>query len=467
MKLTDLMAGLPPVRTIPAARARIARQLTDTRTHVIVVDDDPTGTQTVHDVRVYMDWSVATLRGALTSGDPASFISANTRALPAHQVTRLAEEIGQNVRKAAAIENARIVVASRSDSTLRGHYPCEVESLARGLAQAFDGVVLAPALFEAGRYTVNNVHWVDQGESVVPAAETEFARDPTFGYANSDLRLWVEEKTAGRVRAAEVRCLSLDTIRLGGPDAVEEELVEVAGGQPVIVNSVCYEDHEALVLGLVAAEMRGKSFIYRCAAPFVKVRAGIEDRPHLTAEEIGASDAPGLIVVGSHVAATSRQVASLMRAGLAAHIELNVDMVLDDKTRDHETERVVSWIGAQMTAGKSTVVYTSRTTRASDDVQFLAFGEQIMSALCRVVGAVSARPGFVLAKGGITSVEVARAGLGVKGAVVLGQIRDGVAVWRLGDEARWPGVPYVVFPGNVGDDNALRDTVAVLMGRGA
>ena len=467
MKLTELMAGLPPVRVISDARAQIAGQLAGTRTHLVVVDDDPTGTQTVHGVRVYMDWSVETLREALTLGKPASFISANTRALQAHDARRLAEEIGRNVREAATLENVRIVVASRSDSTLRGHYPCEVESLAEGLGETFDGVILAPAFFEAGRYTINNVHWVDQGDSVVQAAETEFAKDPAFGYANSDLRLWVEEKTAGSVKSGDVHCVHLDTIRLGGPDAVAEQLLQVTDGQPVVVNSTCYDDHEAFILGLVAAEQQGKRFIYRCAAPFVKVRAGIQNRPHLTAEELGSADAPGLIVVGSYVGKTSRQLESLMRAGMAACMELSVDAVLEAEAREREIERAANWIDGQMAVGTSAVVYTSRTARTSDHVHFLESGEQIMSALCRVVRAVSTRPGFVIAKGGITSVELARTGLGVRSAAVLGQVRDGVPVWRLGDKTRWPGMPYVVFPGNVGDDNALRDTMAVLRGSGS
>lgn len=463
MKLSELLADLPPVRTVAGARERIARQLAESRTHVVVIDDDPTGTQTVHGVRVYMDWSVDTLRQALTSGKLASFISANTRALRAEAVTALATEIGRNVREAAAKENMRVVVASRSDSTLRGHFPCEVNCLSRGMDVEFDGVIIAPAFFEAGRYTINNVHWVDQGDSVVPASETEFAKDPTFGYVNSNMRLWVQEKTEGSVAASEVHCISLDTIRLGGPSAVADELMDVTAGRPVVVNAACYDDHEVFMLGLITAEERGKRFIYRCAAPFVKVRAGIVNRPHLTAREMGVTDSPGLIVVGSYVGKTSRQLDSLIESGLAAGVELDVDAVMDEATRDGEISRVASWIDARMAEAKCAAMYTSRTARSSDDKHFLELGERIMSAVCGVVSAVTIRPGFVLAKGGITSMEVARAGLGVTGAAVLGQIRDGVPVWTLGSEARWPGVPYIVFPGNVGDDNALRDTVAILM----
>ena len=68
----------------------------------------------------------------------------------------------------------------------------------------------------------------------------------------------------------------------------------------------------------------------------------------------------------------------------------------------------------------------------------------------------------MIAKGGITSSDVATRGLGVKRALVRGQLLPGVPVWRLGAEARFPGIDYVVFPGNVGSDTALADAVQQL-----
>ena len=464
MNLAELTQNLPPARTVAEARAEIAKQLTESRTQLVVVDDDPTGTQTVHGVRVYMDWSHETLRQALTSGNTASFISANTRALKSDEVRELARTIGQHVREAARMENMNVVVASRSDSTLRGHFPCEVDSLLEGLEWDCDGIILAPGFFEAGRYTIDDVQWVASGDEVVPASETEFAKDPTFGYKNSSLPRWVEEKTQGAVRADQVRSIPLETTRTLGPEAVAAELMKASDKQPVVVNAACYEDLEVFMLGLLAAEARGKRFIYRCAAPFVKVRAGIQTRALLTSDEIGSADGPGLIVVGSYVGKTSRQLDSLIGAGLATGVELRAELLMDESRREPEIQRVAQWIDERMAARESVAVYTSRATVSSNDTHFLDIGSVIMSSLCRVVSSLSRRPGFLIAKGGITSMEVARLGLGIKGAAVLGQILDGVPVWRLGKEAKWTGIPYVVFPGNVGDDDALRDTVRALRG---
>ena len=464
MKLSDLLAGLPPVRIIPGARAQIAKQLLDTRTRLAVVDDDPTGSQTVHGVRVYLDWSRDTLRRALASDYLASFFSVNTRALPEREVEELAFALGHDLEEVARSEGMSLLVASRSDSTLRGHFPVEVDALVAGLGWRCDGVIIAPAFFEAGRYTVGDVHYVDQGDRVVPANETEFARDPTFAYQNANLKLWVEEKTGGRFKAEDVRSISLETIRTGGPEAVTAELMHASDGRPVIVNAARYEDLEVFVLGLLAAESKGNRFIYRCAAPFVKVRGGIEDRPLLTAEEIGAPGGAGLIVAGSYVGKTSRQLENLLETGLATGIEIRVEALLREAEREAEIARVSKWASDHMAAGRSTAIYTSRAVLSTEKVDFLEAGKRIMAGLCEAVGRITARPAFLVAKGGITSMEIARVALGIKGALVLGQIRDGVPVWKLGEESKWPGMPYIVFPGNVGDDDALREAVSILSG---
>ena len=47
----------------------------------------------------------------------------------------------------------------------------------------------------------------------------------------------------------------------------------------------------------------------------------------------------------------------------------------------------------------------------------------------------------------------------MKRARVLGQLLPGVPVWELGDETKFPGLPYIVFPGNVGGPTALVEAV--------
>jgi uncharacterized protein YgbK (DUF1537 family) len=235
------------------------------------------------------------------------------------------------------------------------------------------------------------------------------------------------------------------------------------GGVPIVLNAACYEDIETAVLAVTEAEKQGKRFAYRCAACFVKVRGGFQDRPLLTAEELGISEGPGLVVVGSYVGKTSRQLDSLLRSGRAEALELQVDRLAEGEGPGRrEVSRVADLADTALRAGKSAAVYTSRTVRAAEGKEFLDFGNRVMMSLCDVVKTVRTRPAFVVAKGGITSIEIARTGLGVKEAYVPGQIAKGVPLWELGPETKWPGISYVVFPGNVGDDETLKNVVEAL-----
>ncbi len=464
MDLSDLLKDQPPVRQIPDARRQIREALVSSGRHLVVIDDDPTGMQAVQDVPVYMDWSVATLSRALASDSPVSFVSVNSRSLNPADAGKLAWEVGRNLRQAVDLGQGRILLASRSDSTLRGHFPYEVDALVDGYGLKPDGVIFTPALLEAGRYTIGDIHWAEQGGQVVPVGETEFARDPMFSFKNSNLKLWVEEKTKEAVKAAEVVSVSLRHLREGGPDVVADILMSAAHGRPVIANAAAYADLDILALAVQAAEERGKIFVYRCSASFIKARGGFPDRALLTHHEMVPGRGPGLILVGSYVEKTTRQLQHLAGTGLAVSVELPVDVVLRPETRPQQIARVADAVDRQLAAGETVVLYTSRQLRTQPGEDFALTGKSIISALCEIIALLTVQPAYMVAKGGITSIEIARVGLQVKEAFALGQILPGVPVWRLGLGSRWPGLTYVVFPGNVGDEAALSRAVKTLQG---
>jgi uncharacterized protein YgbK (DUF1537 family) len=462
------------------AAIRVSRRV------VVALDDDPTGVQTVFDTPVLTVWDVESLaeelRLAAAPNDaerfrPLVFILTNSRSLPAAEAATLNREIVRNLRRAldrvnaALPQDARIdaVVASRSDSTLRGHFPAETEAIAAELGE-IDGTLIIPAFFEGGRVTIDDVHYVREGETLVPAAETEFARDATFGYRHSNLREWVEEKTDGRVPASEVAALSLTMIRDGGPEAVRDLLLTVHAGQPVVVNAEHYDDLDVVVLGVLAAEVAGKRFVYRTAASFVRARAGLPARSLLGRTDLLGPDAPplvpGLVVVGSHVRRSSEQLTRLLELPGVVGVELSVPEVLaGDAGRRQGVDRATAATDAALRTGLTPVVYTSRRVeqRGAGEAQ-LAVSQAVSAALVAVVQGLGERPGFIIGKGGITSSDVGTKGLGARRALVLGQVRPGVPVWRLGPETRYPGLPYVVFPGNVGTPDTLAEIVAELGG---
>lgn len=432
---------------------------------VVVLDDDPTGTQTVHGVPVLTEWPVAALRAELENDLPACYLLTNSRSMTRGAARALNATIGQNLAEAARMAGREIAVVSRSDSTLRGHFPDEVQALADALGQPFDAWILAPYFLAGGRYTLGDIHYVAEGEWLTPAGETEFARDAAFGYRASNLRDWVVEKSEGTIPAAAVASISIEEIRRGGPERVAARLLELPGGV-CVVNAASDCDLAVFVQGLLAAEAQGRRFLYRTAASFVALRAGIAPRPLLGRADLRLPEAGGgLIVVGSYVPKSAGQVAALLeRPGLAA-VEVDVAALLDDARQASEVGRAVQQADAVLGRNEDVVLYTSRRLISGDDAaSSLAIGQRISDSLVAIVRAIRARPRYLLAKGGITSSDVATKGLDVKRALVLGQILPGVPVWQLGPESRHPGMPYIVFPGNVGGPGALAEIVGMLSG---
>lgn len=492
----DRLANLPPpwpVDPLPFIRASNAER----GQSVVVLDDDPTGTQTVHDVPVLSEWSVETFAAEFRRETPLFYVLTNSRALSEDAARQLAHQIGLNLREACRTTGRKATVISRSDSTLRGHYPAEVDALLDALDQRDAARLLVPFFEEGGRLTVDDVHYVLEGTRLVPAAETPFARDPRFAFNHSNLRDWVQEKTGGQVVRSAVHSISLTDLRRGGPDRVAAVLAGVPAGGVCVGNAVSMRDVEVLVAGLIAAENAGHRIIGRTAASFVRARAGLDKRPILDAADLAApisdadadpgsdaaSDAEsegfrirgvslstgGLIVVGSHVPKTTSQLRCLLeehRESLEP-IEAPVAALLDSRRTAWLTD-AARRLDEALRRGRDVVLFTSRELiTGSDSTDSLEIAAAVSSALVELVRRLAARPRYLVAKGGITSSDVATAGLGMKRAMVLGQILPGVPVWQLGGESRFPGMKYIVFPGNVGGDTALSEAYRKLAPRSA
>lgn len=460
---TTLFATLPPEwpdDLLPAIQVQVAAS----QRKIVVLDDDPTGTQTVHDIPVLTEWSVELLRTELLNDDPVFYILTNSRSMPLPAAQALNREIGHNLMVASAQSGRAFVVVSRSDSTLRGHYPGETDALAAAIETQVDATLIIPFFLEGGRYTINDIHYVAEGEQLVPAAETPFARDAAFGYQHSNLCEWVAEKTGGRIPAEAVATISLDDIRLGGPGRVAEKLMTLTQGTACIINAVSMRDIQVFVVGLLQAEAQGKKFLYRTAASFVQVRAGLAARPLLTPADLALPQTGGgLVVVGSYVPKTTGQLAELLALPDVVSCELRVASLLDAATRQTEIERAAQVIDQALQQGQDVVVYTSRDLVTGQNAEHsLSIGQQVSDSLVALVHALKTQPRYLLAKGGITSSDVATKGLGVRRALVLGQILPGVPLWRTGAESLYPGLAYIVFPGNVGDAQALARVVTTL-----
>jgi uncharacterized protein YgbK (DUF1537 family) len=471
----ELLATLPPEWPEKDLRKRIGEATLASGRKVVVLDDDPTGTQTVHAVPVITEWSPEVLDAAWDDAGTTFFILTNSRCYPLEQVVTMNQEVARNLGQVARQRGVEPIVVSRSDSTLRGHYPGEVsallETLEAELDTRYDGVVIVPFFLEGGRFTINDVHWVLEGEYLTPAAQTEFARDPTFGYQCSNLREWVAEKTREDITAHDVACITLRDIREGGPGVVSRRLLEVRDRQTVVSNAATYRDVEVLAWALVQLEEQGKRFLFRTAASFVKARGGIPDRGLLTFEELqptkAQTDAGGLTVVGSYVQRTTSQLDKALELDGIQGVELSVAHALDVQARRQEISRALDLVDSRLRSGQDVILYTSRELYLPDSVPQLEVAGQVSEALVEVLRRLSVRPAYLIGKGGITSSDLATGALGVRKALALGQILPGVPVWRLGPESKYPGLSYVVFPGNVGGADAVAHAIRTLRGNTA
>ncbi|HKJ10998.1 MAG TPA: four-carbon acid sugar kinase family protein [Ornithinimicrobium sp.] len=469
---SELLSGYPDPLPVSATEVQQARE--GRSTVLVVLDDDPTGTQSVAELPVLTRWEPDDLAWAMQTGSPAVYVMTNSRSLSEEHATARNVEVVRAAGEAADALGLTVDFVSRSDSTLRGHYPLEPQVLVRELADAgvvVDAVIIVPAFGDAGRITVGSVHYAgSQDEGYLPVGQTEFARDETFGYTASDLRDWVAEKTDGAVPAGDVAAITLDQVRAGA-DAVADRLAALSEAAPVVVDIVTEADLRVLALGILAAEARGSRFVHRVGPPFVRALVGQEAHDPLTAPDVDrirsggpAQDAAhGLVVVGSHVDLTTRQVGALRRRHALAEVEIDVNEVLGEGREAHLAGVVQQVTGALQT--EHVVVQTSRTLVSGDSgADSLDIARAVSAAVVQVVQSVleTAPLRFVVAKGGITSSDVASHGLSIGRAMCRGPMLPGlVSLWEPVDGPA-QGIPYLVFAGNVGDEDSLADVVDTL-----
>ncbi len=289
----------------------------------------------------------------------------------------------------------------------------------------FDGEIIIPFFEEGGRLTIHNIHYVQYGDELVPAGETEFAKDRTFGFVSSHLGEWIEEKTKGAYTKEDTIYITLEDLRSQNMKAIQAQLLAAKNFRKIVVNAAAYSDVEVFVIALLQVMKAGKSFIFRSAASLTKVLGGISYKPLLSRDELmtNKSSSGGLIVVGSHVQKTTDQLYALLDSGLVTGVELDVHLVHDDEKFQQEIQRVRTTCEELISAGKSVVYYTRRERLDLGENQGeneLQLAVKISNAVTSIVYNLQVQPKYIVAKGGITSSSVGTIGLSVKRATVAG-----------------------------------------------
>lgn len=437
---------------------------------LVVLDDDPTGTQTVHDVEVVTNWDQKTLTSAFESGLDMFFILTNSRAFSAEKTKEVHKIIAERILEASKQTGRDFTIISRGDSTLRGHFPLETDVLAKNSGASKSVCVLAPAFFEGKRFTIDDIHYLMQGDNLVEVAQTEFAKDASFGYSTSNLIDYVHEK-AEDSRAVE--SISLDVLRFQSAE-LTQFLMDTGANDTVVLNATCYQDLYTFAKSYYEARLLGKKFIFRSAASLPKTLGAISEKPYLTREQMCEdSAAGGLIVVGSHVKLSTSQIEELKnRIPSITSFEFSINEIVDAANKNlrqcaalKEAKRLARETDTHIVKGESVLIATPRKLVAPTPMsseEKLDLSVAISNGLTHVVSYLSERPRYLIAKGGITSSDVATKGLEIVHANVLGQASAGIPVWQAQEESKFPGLPYIIFPGNVGNKNTLADIVEEL-----
>ena len=428
---------------------------------IIVFDDDPTGSQTVHGCLLLTRWDVDTLKLGLTDESPLMFVLTNTRGMSASDAEQVTREVCRNLKTAMQGFDQPVLFVSRSDSTLRGHYPVETDVMAEELGP-FDAHFLTPAFFEGGRTTIDSVHYLRVDGKPVPVHETEFARDSVFGYRHSYLPDYVEEKTNGRIKADRVQRFVLADIRSG----TLERLMALHGNACCVVDAERQPDLDRFADDLERAAAQGKRFLFRSAASLLTALAKLPPQP-VPAEDMQryvTDHRPGIVVVGSHVKKTTEQLQILLQQPGIESVEVDVGRMPGQSTA--LLQEISIRVLQAHRRGLTPVVFTSRTERQfADQAERLAFGEHVSGFLMDVVRGLPATIGFIISKGGITSNDMLSKGLALPAARLAGQILAGCSVVLTPEDHPFPQIPVVIFPGNVGDASALAEVWQRLSGR--
>lgn len=415
LDLKSTLSSLPP--PYPSSRPLRSlirdrlRQTTPPVPILVALDDDPTGTQTCHNIPVLTVWDVPTLTSEFhnTAHGSGFFILTNSRALHTAEARDLIGTICRNLQ--AASENAggkEFEVVLRGDSTLRGHFPAEPQVVDEVLGKR-ELWLLAPFFLQGGRYTIGNVHYVAEGDKLIPAGQTPFAKDATFGYKSSDLREWVVEKIKGEITQERVVGISLEDIRQGGPEKVSEKLMGFEKGSVVILNAASEEDMDVSVLGILDAESKGRTFLFRTGAAFVSTRLGIDPIPPLSAHDLkidadksGQGLKGGLIIAGSYVPKTTRQLEVLIekRGDRLTQVVLDVESLLEGKKASSQAIReAINIADARLAQGHDVLVMTSRKlVTGKNEKESLNIGTTVAKSLLDFANGLGTRPRYVIAK---------------------------------------------------------------------
>lgn len=408
---------------------------------VVVLDDDPTGTQAASGVTVLLGGGYGRLAEVLRH-ERSVYLQTNSRSLSESAAVELAHTIRTLIDEASAVLGVEIRVVLRGDSTLRGHVFTE----SRVFSTDDSVLVFVPAFPEVGRTTRDGIHSVRTGETTVPVGQTEFAADPVFSFSSSHLPDFVEERTG-----SPGQLVGLDGVHSG---TLVNELRSVPGGTVLVVDAVTPDDVR-LIARSIERVWHERQVVVRCAASLAAELAGV---PSSTALELSTVARPGraLVVCGSHT-----ELARTQLACLAEIIGPPTEIVTDEAIKDATAAGSAATAREMRTRRPGGVRFVTTQRDRSPQHASIDDGAMVMRALTEAARQLADPGGTIITKGGITAADVIEASIGATQARVLGQVRPGVSVWEM-TSREGQTVLSVIVPGNMGDTTILAELVTAV-----
>ncbi len=447
-------------------REDIRKILSSNPVKIVILDDDPTGIQTVHGCLLLTHWEKENLRTAFNDKSPFFYILTNSRSMNAEDAERINRDVIEAVLKVHEKFNHKLIFISRSDSTLRGHFPLEPETISATLADCNRPpslpVFFIPCLIEAGRFTVDNTHYLKNGDELIPVSETEFSLDNVFPFKNADLEEYIIEKSGRRINREEIGSLSLEILRSRSRGELVKILAALKQKRFVIINALEYDDLYKFSYSLLKLFLNSENpLVIRSSSSLPKAITGIPDKAFLSKNALIKPDKPGIFIVGSHVQKATEQLHTILKYNKVTGIEVDIQQVISDP--GNLIIHIIDRITQIWSTGNTPVIFTSREEiRLKNKTDRLQLGNKISGFLVSIVTKLPEQPGYIVAKGGITSHDILTKGLNIDSARVSGQIIPGVPVIITGKAHKFPEMPYIIFPGNVGDENALKTVLKKL-----
>ncbi len=433
----------------------------------VVIDDDPTGSQTVQDCLLLLKWDCPTLVKGFESKSNLFFILANTRSLSENDAKFTIEEICKNIKAviASQVYEEEIIFISRGDSTLRGHNFLEPSALNSCLGP-FDATFHIPAFIEGKRLTINGSHFVDK----TPIDQTIFARDKIFGYETSNVKNLLFQKSKSQINIEDIQNLLLSDIEILNDEEnniVFKKLKNLNKNKHVIVDVENYSQLNKFAL-VIKKLIKQKKFLFRTAASFISSISEKKSVPlvatffsNLRIRNKEKSFLPGLIIVGSYVELSTLQLKNLLEKSNCNPIELDVFEFFkitssenNHKQRNLFKNKFLKEIRFSFEKGKTPVLFTSRKFMALDYSEQFNFYNSLSCFIAELVADLKYEIGYLISKGGITTNMILSNGLNADYVYLEGQILTGISVvtCKLKNDEK---LPIVTHPGNIGTKDSL------------